>query len=125
MNIPIWSVSQVNRSGAQDDIIQGDKAAGSYDKIMISDFCMSLSRKKEDKVNGTGRLHVMKNRYGMDGLTFNATVDTTMGHIELQENNEGANVKDFKPLSQKSADEWDNDDLRNIRGKLSDFEDLL
>jgi hypothetical protein len=92
---------------------------------MISDFCMSLSRKKEDKVNGTGRLHVMKNRYGMDGLTFNATVDTTMGHIELQENNEGANVKDFKPLSQKSADEWDNDDLRNIRGKLSDFEDLL
>ena len=31
---------------------------------------MSLSRKKEDKVNGTGRFHIMKNRYGMDGLTF-------------------------------------------------------
>ena len=70
LNIPVWSVSQVNRAGAQDKIIEGDKAAGSYDKMMISDFAMSLSRKKEDKVNGTGRFHIMKNRYGMDGLTF-------------------------------------------------------
>ena len=67
LDIPIWSVSQVNRAGANDDIIEGDKAAGSYDKLMITDFCMSLSRKKEDKVNGTGRFHIMKNRYGMDG----------------------------------------------------------
>ena len=64
LDIPIWSVSQVNRAGANDDIIEGDKAAGSYDKLMITDFCMSLSRKKEDKVNGTGRFHIMKNRYG-------------------------------------------------------------
>ena len=25
----------------------------------------------------------MKNRYGMDGLTFNAKVDTGTGHIEI------------------------------------------
>jgi len=125
MNIPVWSVSQVNRSGAQDDIIQGDKAAGSYDKIMISDFCMSLSRKKEDKVNGTGRLHVMKNRYGMDGLTYNAKVDTTMGHVTLDDNNEGAEIKDYKPLTQKSSDEWDNSDLQKIRGKFADLEDFI
>jgi KaiC/GvpD/RAD55 family RecA-like ATPase len=125
MNIPIWSVSQVNRSGAQDDIIQGDKAAGSYDKIMISDFCMSLSRKKEDKVNGTGRLHVMKNRYGMDGLTYNAKVDTTTGHIDLDENNEGVELKESKPLSAKSSEEWDNNDLMKIRGKFAEFEDLI
>ena len=36
LNIPIWSVSQVNRAGANDNIIEGDKAAGSYDKIMIT-----------------------------------------------------------------------------------------
>ena len=70
LDIPIWSVSQVNRAGANDDIIEGDKAAGSYDKLMISDFAMSLSRKKEDKVKNTGRFHIMKNRYGIDGLTF-------------------------------------------------------
>jgi replicative DNA helicase len=83
LDIPIWSVSQVNRAGAKDDVIEGDKAAGSYDKLMITDFCMSLSRKKEDKVNNTARLHIMKNRYGMDGLTFSAKADTSIGHFEV------------------------------------------
>lgn len=83
LNIPIWSVSQVNRAGAKDDVIEGDKAAGSYDKMMITDLSISLSRKKEDKVNGTGRLHIMKNRYGMDGLTFQVKVNTSTGQIEI------------------------------------------
>jgi replicative DNA helicase len=81
LNLPIWSVSQVNRAGAKDDVIEGDKAAGSYDKMMITDLSISLSRKKEDKVNGTGRFHIMKNRYGMDGLTFQVDVNTSNGHI--------------------------------------------
>ena len=84
LDIPIWSVSQVNRAGAQDKVIQGDKAAGSYDKIMITDFCMSLSRKKEDKVNNTGRFHLMKNRYGMDGITFGVEADTSTGHFTVK-----------------------------------------
>jgi len=83
LNLPIWSVSQVNRAGAKDDVIEGDKAAGSYDKMMITDLSISLSRKKEDKVNGTGRFHIMKNRYGMDGLTYQVNVDTTIGKIEI------------------------------------------
>ena len=83
--VVVLSPSQVNRMGAKDDIIEGDKAAGSYDKIMVADFCLSLSRKKEDKVHGTGRVHVMKNRYGMDGMTYGAKIDTNNGHIELTE----------------------------------------
>ena len=85
LDIPIWSVSQVNRAGANDNVIQGDKAAGSYDKIMITDFCMSLSRKKEDKVNNTGRFHLMKNRYGMDGITFGIEADTSTGHFVVKD----------------------------------------
>jgi replicative DNA helicase len=85
LNVPIWSVSQVNRAGAKDDVIEGDKAAGSYDKIMITDFCMSLSRKAKDKVNGTGRFHIMKNRYGMDGLTFGVQADTSTGHFTVHD----------------------------------------
>ena len=88
LNIPIWSVSQVNRAGAKDDVIEGDKAAGSYDKIMITDFCLSLSRKSKDKINGTGRFHIMKNRYGMDGLTFGVKADTSTGHFEVHDYNE-------------------------------------
>lgn len=83
LNLPIWTVSQVNRAGAKDDVIEGDKAAGSYDKIMITDFAMSLSRKKEDKVNNTGRFHIMKNRYGSDGLTYELDADTSTGHFKV------------------------------------------
>ena len=86
LNVPVWSVSQVNRAGAKDDVIEGDKAAGSYNKIMITDFCMSLSRLPQDKVNGTGRFFLMKNRYGMDGMTYHADVDVSTGHIEMDEN---------------------------------------
>ena len=85
LNIPIWSVSQVNRMGAKDNIIEGDKAAGSYNKIMLADVAMSLSRKKEDKVNGTGRFHIMKNRYGMDGMTFHVDINTSNGKMEIGE----------------------------------------
>ena len=86
LNLPIWSVSQVNRAGANDNIIEGDKAAGSYNKMMITDFALSLSRRRQDKASGTGRFHVMKNRYGMDGVTYSAVIDTSTGHIHIDTN---------------------------------------
>ena len=85
LKIPILTPSQVNRMGAKDAVIEGDKAAGSYDKLMVADVAISLSRQKEDKVNGTGRVHIMKNRYGMDGMTYNAKVDTNNGHIDISD----------------------------------------
>jgi predicted ATP-dependent serine protease len=116
LNIPIWSVSQVNRAGAKDDIIEGDKAAGSYDKMMITDLSMSLSRKKEDKVNGTGRLHIMKNRYGMDGLTFQADVNTSNGHIAIGDHyDEEADT--VTPKKQQSND-FDNLDIKMLSNKF-------
>lgn len=92
LKIPVWTVSQVNRAGAKDDIIEADKSAGSYDKIMIADFAMSLSRKRQDKVNGTGRFHIMKNRYGMDGMSYGAVLDTSIGKIiiDSEELDEGS-----------------------------------
>ena len=92
MKIPIWTASQVNRSGAREEIIQGDRMAESYSKMMITDFAMSLSRNHEDKENGTGRWHIMKNRYGADGMTFNSTIDTSIGKIEINERNTQRNT---------------------------------
>ena len=86
LNIPVWSVSQVNRAGARDEIVEGDKAAGSYNKLMITDFCMSLSRLPKDKINNTARFFLMKNRYGMDGMTYYASMDASTGIIEMDEN---------------------------------------
>jgi replicative DNA helicase len=116
LNIPIWSVSQVNRAGAKDDVIEGDKAAGSYDKMMITDLSLSLSRKKEDKVNGTGRLHIMKNRYGMDGLTFQVDVNTSNGHISIGDHyDEEADT--VAPKKQQSND-FDNLDIKMLSNKF-------
>ena len=121
LNIPIWSVSQVNRAGAQDKVIQGDKAAGSYDKIMITDFCMSLSRKKEDKVNNTGRFHLMKNRYGMDGITFGLEADTSTGHFVVKDEYvEGEESENFAPSSKSNKFDTDVDtfDKQLLRKKF-------
>jgi replicative DNA helicase len=112
LNIPIWSVSQVNRAGAKDNVIEGDKAAGSYDKMMITDLSISLSRKKEDKVNGTGRLHIMKNRYGIDGLTFKVDVNTSNGQILIGDH---YNEEEDAPQKMSSGDyeEFDRKMLSN------------
>ena len=80
--------------GARDSIIEGDKAAGSYDKMMVADICLSLSRQKEDKVLGTGRIHVMKNRYGQDGMTYNIKMNTNNGQIEFLEETSAADLLD-------------------------------
>jgi len=114
LKVPIWSVSQVNRAGSKDDVIEGDKAAGSYDKIMITDFCISLSRKKEDKVNGTGRFHIMKNRYGMDGLTFGVKADTSTGHFEVH-NYDADDYETSTPTNQsQSYSDFDSYDRKTL-----------
>jgi replicative DNA helicase len=116
LDIPIWSVSQVNRAGSNDDIIEGDKAAGSYDKLMITDFCMSLSRKKEDKVKGTGRFHIMKNRYGMDGLTFAVKADTATGHFEVHNYNvDFEDEETYTPPSKTNKFDTDTDKFDKAR----------
>jgi len=121
LDIPIWSVSQVNRAGANDNVIQGDKAAGSYDKIMITDFCMSLSRKKEDKVNNTGRFHLMKNRYGMDGITFGIQADTSTGHFVVKDEyieGDEPEASLLQPRSNKFDTDVDNFDKAQLRKKF-------
>ena len=85
--LPIWTASQANRSSLEDDVIEGGKVSESYNKMMIADFVMSLSRKLDDKVGGTGRWHIIKNRFGPDGMTFPSKVNTMTGHIEIYEPN--------------------------------------
>ena len=119
LNIPIWSVSQVNRAGAKDDIVEGDKAAGSYDKIMITDVCISLSRKRKDKVNGTGRFHIMKNRYGMDGLTFGVKADTSTGHFEVHDYDPDEEFEaETTNTNSNSYDNFDTFDKQMLKNKF-------
>jgi replicative DNA helicase len=83
--IPVWTASQSNRSSLEENVIGAEKIAESYSKVMTADFVMSLSRKIEDKVANTGRIHIIKNRFGPDGLTFPTTMNTAIGQIEVYE----------------------------------------
>ena len=83
--IPVWTASQAGRSALEDDIIEADKIASSYGKVMVADFLMSLSRKVEDKMSGTGRGHVIKNRFGPDGITLPCKINTNNGQFQFFE----------------------------------------
>ena len=81
--IPVWTASQANRSALEEDVIGAEKIAESYGKVMVADFVISLSRKVQDKLAGTGRWHVIKNRFGPDGITLPSNMNTSTGQINI------------------------------------------
>ena len=85
LEIPIWTASQANRSALEEDVIGADKVAEDYSKVMTADFVMSMSRKVEDKIANTGRFHVIKNRFGIDGVTYPSTINTNIGVVKIHE----------------------------------------
>ena len=117
LGIPVWTASQTNRSAIDSEVIEADKVADSYAKVMNADFIMSISRKSKDKLNNTARFHIMKNRFGQDGLTFPSKMDTNIGSIEVfeasssdgiltsKESNDGA-MMEKKLLHKKYVDNF-------------------
>jgi len=87
LEIPIWTASQSNKSGETSEVIEGNQIADSYKKLMIADFVFSLSRTKDDKVSDTGRVFIIKNRFGRDGITYPAKIDASSGNIKIFEEN--------------------------------------
>ena len=87
LEIPVWTASQTNRSAIDSEVIEADKISDSYAKVMNADFIMSLSRKSKDKLNNTARAHIMKNRFGPDGITFPCKMDTNVGIMEVYDGN--------------------------------------
>ncbi len=85
LEVPIWTASQANRSALEEDVIGADKVAEDYSKVMTADFVMSMSRKVEDKIANTGRFHVIKNRFGVDGITYPSTINTNIGLVNIHE----------------------------------------
>ena len=83
--VPLFTASQANRSALEQDVIEADKISESYSKVMIADFVLSLSRKVTDKIAGTGRWHIIKNRFGPDGLTLPSKMNMSNGQIHIYE----------------------------------------
>ena len=81
--IPIWTATQTNRAAIDHEIIGADSVGDSYKKVQTADFIMSVSRKTKDKLSNTGRIHIVKNRFGPDGMTFPAKIDTFHGVMDI------------------------------------------
>jgi len=115
--VPIWTASQANRSALDEDVIEATKVAESYQKVMTADFVVSLSRKVEDKIANTGRFHIIKNRFGPDGLTYPAKVNTNTGFVEIYEGDSVGGKE-----QQKKIDNRDNLMKKMLSNK---YEDLM
>jgi len=83
LGIPIWTATQTNRDSLGSDVIGASGIADSYKKVMTADFIMSVIRKDVDKLNNRARVHIIKNRFGPDGMTFNASMDTNIGKFHI------------------------------------------
>ncbi len=94
LQLPVWTVSQGNREGLDQDILEAGKISGAYSKMFAYDFVASLSRKRQDKISNTARMHIIKNRFGADGMTFPVMMDTNRGVIDIYEQSspEGINT---------------------------------
>ena len=85
---------------------------------MIGDIVVSLARNRKDKLEGTGRWHIMKNRLGADGMTFASKIDTSTGHIEIYE--DFIDIQDIpangfkKPTDYNVLDKDEKDFLKNF-----------
>jgi replicative DNA helicase len=101
LQIPIWSASQANRSATEEDIVTAAHAADSYRKIMTADFVMSLSRKTADKVNHTARIHIIKNRFGADGMTFPTRMNAGCGDIQIFGENSREGISVLNEMNQE------------------------
>ena len=119
LGIPIVSPSQVNRSGAADKVVEGDKAAGSYDKIMIGDIIISTSRLRKDKVDNTSRWHIIKNRYGSEGITFSCDFEGSTGVTKITgEYVEEEESDTPQGSTQRTKQDFNNDDKDYLRKKF-------
>jgi replicative DNA helicase len=114
LKIPIVSPSQANRSGANVAILESTHIASSFEKLMIADIVISLSRTRVDRLEGTGRWHFMGNRYGNDGCTFfSPKIDTSIGYFEIEKNEMGEEeLENFGKKSKKTEEESEKKFLR-------------
>jgi hypothetical protein len=54
-----------------------------YQKIMIGDFIMSVSRKELDNESKTARIFIIKNRFGVDKFRFPAKFNVYNGSLSI------------------------------------------
>lgn len=97
MNIRLWTAAQSNLGGEGQDVIESTKMGGAYAKVAPCNIIISLSRTIEDKKVNTARLHLAKNKYGPDSITFPVHNDNNSGEFRVYD----ANTVQGKEIAKK------------------------
>ena len=116
--IPIWSASQANRSSHGDEVefVDASMISESMGKHFTADFMMSILRQERDKLSNTARFHIIKNRFGDDGVTLLSMMDASRGIVEIYK----PKSKKHKDLEDKMAEDESNIPT-NLQNKFEKF----
>ena len=76
MKLPIWTATQSNREGFNDDVITIDKVGEAINKAMVVDFFGTFSQRK---------FHIGKNRMGQANVNYNIDMDPARAFIDLND----------------------------------------
>lgn len=85
LEIPVVTATQTNRSGYDSDVITADQVSEDFSKIMTSDVILTMARNLEQKASGLGKMHMAKNRQGVDGQIFAYKINTAKAEIKVME----------------------------------------
>lgn len=99
LKVPIISPAQANRTASNVSVIKGEHLAGTYEKFMIADIIMTVSKK-------SNVWYIMGNRYGDDDIAFKSSFNRKNGHIvieseEYDEEEDTAHVEEVKASVRK------------------------
>ena len=119
-DIPVWTASQSNRSGANADMVGLENMGESYGKAQVSDIVLGLSRKPEEKATGYARLFVAKNRAGMDGLNMVIKIDTAKSTFKVIGEDEQEQYDMLTNPKKKMKELWNQ--VQNAKRELNSYE---
>jgi len=86
-----------HNSAVEKDIVSDADMAQAYAKVSPSNVILTISRKLDDKLGNTGRLHIAKNKYGEDKGTYPLKVDHSRGIFKVL----SSETEEGKELTQK------------------------
>jgi replicative DNA helicase len=98
LGLPIWTASQSNRDGLDQEVLTLKHVAECFGKAMISDFFLTMCRKKDNSNSTLGNFYIAKSRLGIDGMKFNILVDTSLSKFEILDEKDIPEGSDIQEL---------------------------
>lgn len=80
-NLGLWTATQTNKQGNQDELITINELAECFEKAAIADVIISLNQTLEEKRNNEARLFLAKNRDDVSLETVNIETDWSKAYI--------------------------------------------